>query len=60
MLNGSFSTGAGLSHIAEMISDKYYIILPTYDGHHEGGGIFTTRLEQAKKMGKALCKDNLC
>lgn len=26
MLNGSFSTGAGLLHIAEMISDEFYII----------------------------------
>lgn len=59
MLNGSFSTGAGLSHIAEMLSDKYYIILPTYDGHHEGGGIFTTRLEQAKKIIEYLKKENI-
>ena len=50
MLNGSFSTGKVLSGVADKIADSYYVILPTYDGHHENGGIFTTREDQAKKI----------
>ena len=59
MLNGSFSTGAGLLHIAEMISDEFYIILPTYDGHHENGGSFTTRDDQAGKIISYLKKEGI-
>jgi pimeloyl-ACP methyl ester carboxylesterase len=59
MLNGSFSTGKGLSGIAERIADSYYVILPTYDGHHENGGIFTTREEQAKKIIDYLAENNI-
>ena len=59
MINGSFCTGKGLMPIAERISDKYYIILPTYDGHHENGGIFTTRQEQANKIIDYLRKENI-
>ena len=50
MLNGSFSTGEGLIHIAEMISDEFYVILPIYDGHHKDSAIFTTRDDQASKI----------
>lgn len=59
MLNGSFSTGKGLSGIADKIADSYYVILPTYDGHHENGGIFTTREDQAKKIIDYLTENNI-
>ena len=59
MINGSFCTGKGLLPIAEKISDKYYVILPTYDGHHENGGIFTTRQDQANKIIEYLRKENI-
>ena len=59
MLNGSFSTGKGLLNIAEKLSDKYYIILPTYDGHHKDGGIFTTREKQANKIIEYLRENNI-
>ena len=50
MLNGAFSTSAGLKDIAEMISDDFYTILPIYNGHYEDGGVFDTREEQAEKI----------
>lgn len=60
MLNGSFSTGEGLIHIAEMISDEFYVILPIYDGHHKDGGIFTTRDDQASKIIAYLKSGKIC
>ena len=59
MLNGSFSTDKGLSAIAERIADSYYVILPIYDGHHENGGIFTTKEEQAKKIIDYLAENDI-
>ncbi len=59
MLNGSFSTGKGLMHIARAISNKFYVILPTYDGHYQNGGEFTTREKQAKKIISYLKKEKI-
>ena len=50
MLNGAFSTSAGLKHIAEMLSDDFYTILPVYSGHSDNGSVFYTREEQAEKI----------
>lgn len=57
MLNGSFTTGQGLREIAERLSDTFYVILPTYDGHYEQGGEFTTREDQAAQLLR-YCADN--
>jgi len=50
LLNGSFTSGKTLVPIAESISDMYYCIVPTYDGHHKDGGEFTTREAQVQKI----------
>lgn len=50
MLNGAFSTSAGLKHIAEMLSDEYFSILPIYSGHYEDGGVFESREAEAEKI----------
>ncbi|MBQ4312398.1 MAG: alpha/beta hydrolase [Oscillospiraceae bacterium] len=59
MLNGSFTDGKSLLPIAEKLADEYYIIIPTYDGHHENGGIFTTREEQVRKIAEHLKEENI-
>ena len=59
MLNGSFTTGKGLLPMAQPLSDSYYIILPTYDGHYENGGEFTTRADQAEKIRDYLLQENI-
>ncbi len=59
MINGSFCTGKGLLPLAQKLSNRYQVILPTYDGHHENGGIFTTRQDQANKIIEYLKKENI-
>ncbi|MCR5057567.1 MAG: alpha/beta hydrolase [Clostridiales bacterium] len=59
MLNGSFTTGYGLRRIADRLSDRYYILLPTYDGHHKSGGVFTTRAGQAQKIIEYLHREDI-
>ena len=50
MINGSFTSGKSLSNIAEKLADEFFMIMPTYDGHHENGGEFSTRDIQVQKM----------
>ena len=59
MLNGSFSTSAGLKHIAELLSDDFYTILPIYTGHYKDGGVFLSREDQAGKIIEYLKQENI-
>lgn len=59
MINGSFTSGKSLSNIAEKLSDDFYMIMPTYDGHHENGGEFSTRAIQVQKMIEYIRKENI-
>jgi len=54
MINGSFTSGKSLIPFAQNLADGFYVVIPTYDGHHEGGGEFTTREDQASKILKYL------
>ena len=51
MINGSFTTGNGFANFAEKyLKDDFYVVAPTYDGHHEGGTVFDSRKGQAAKI----------
>jgi len=59
MINGSYTSGKSFLPLAQELSDDYYVILPTYDGHHENGGIFTTRKQQAQKILQYLLGEDI-
>jgi len=59
MCNGSFTTGESLISFAEKLSDSYYVILPTYDGHTDDGTVFTTRIEQVRKIFQYLQSEGI-
>ena len=59
MINGSFTSGRSLSHIAEKLVDEFYVIMPTYDGHHENGGEFSTRAIQVQKIMDYLRQEDI-
>jgi len=51
MINGSFTTGKPFLKFAdEYLSDEFYVVCPTYDGHHEGNTVFDSRQGQARKI----------
>jgi len=60
MINGSFTTGKGFLKFAERyLADSYYVVIPTYDGHHEGPEVFDSRAGQAGKILNYLKQENL-
>jgi len=50
MLNGSFTSGKTMAVYADRFKDEFYVICPTYDGHYDNGGTFTTRQAQCEKI----------
>lgn len=50
MLSGSFCPGKSMENIYDILKEKYYIIVPDYNGHYENGGTFTTRYNEAKEI----------
>lgn len=59
MLPGSFSPGACLEYIYSKLYHDFYIIVPTYNGHYEGSGDFTTRQNEAAEIVQCLIDNNI-
>lgn len=53
MLTGSFCPGECLDYIYSRMK-KYYIIVPTYNGHYKDSKDFTTRENEASKIREYL------
>jgi len=60
MINGSFTTGNIFREFAETyLADDFYVICPTYDGHHAGGTVFDSRAGQAAKIARWLREQSI-
>ena len=59
MLTGSFCASESMAHIYDKMKDDYFIIAPTYTGHYEGSGNFTTRQGEAACIIKYLIENNI-
>ncbi len=59
MLTGSFCPGECLEYIATQLCDEYFIVIPTYNGHHENSKDFTTRKGEAKEIAEYLAKTGI-
>ncbi len=59
MLTGSFCPGECLEYLYERMSEDYYIIIPTYNGHHENSKAFTTRKNEAAEIKKYIKSRNI-
>lgn len=59
MLSGSFCPANALDYLYIPLSESYYIIVPEYNGHYEGGGTFTTRQNESALVSKYLTDSNI-
>ena len=59
MLTGSFCASESMAHIYDKMKDDYFIMAPTYTGHYEGSGNFTTRQGEAACIIKYLIENNI-
>lgn len=59
MLSGSFCPGKCMEYIYTKLYNDFYIIVPTYNGHYEGGGEFTTRQNEATEIIQYLINNNI-
>lgn len=56
MLAGSFCPGACMEYLYTTLCSDFYIIVPTYNGHYEGGRDFTTRQNEAAEIKQYLIR----
>ncbi len=59
MLAGSFCPASCLEYLYKELKEDYYIIAPTYNGHYEGGGEFTTRSNEALEIKNYCVRNNI-
>lgn len=59
MLSGSFAPGKSMENIYNKLKEEFYIIVPDYTGHYEGGETFTTRYMEAKKVKEYILTNNI-
>lgn len=59
MLSGSFCPGKCMEYIYTKLYNDFYIIVPTYNGHYEGSGEFTTRQNEAAEIIQCLIDNNI-
>ena len=54
MLAGSFCPAESMKNIYTMLTDDFYIISPTYNGHYDGSKAFTSRQGEAAEIADYL------
>lgn len=59
MLSGSFCPGECMEYIYSKLYRNFYIIVPTYNGHYEGSGDFTTRQKEAEEIVQCLLDNHI-
>ena len=59
MLAGSFCPAEGMENLYSELQKQFYVIAPTYNGHYEGSGDFTSRQGEAAQIKDHLVNEGI-